>query len=216
MSTVQCKKCGKRISLKEKECPHCGEPVPHSTATDAPHKPSKLKRTEERYKQIRGEQPKQDENLTDCKACGEKISKNASTCPHCGEPVPKKKKTSMWTWLLILMIIGYVAGNKDRGETSTSTSSSYSKTSKPKKERKKTLKGGYFACTSEALFDEIITAAVNKDDLAVGHLLSRGCVLTKKGVRFSIIDLGIGTTKIRAYNGADSVILYTNTENVYY
>ncbi len=157
-------------------------------------------------------------SLIKCKECGKQISENAEICPHCGEPVPKKKKTSMWTWLLILLIIGYVIGNKDRGETSTGTSHSYSKSSEPKKERRTTLKGGYYACTSEALFDEIITATVNKDTRTKAHLLTKGCVLTKSGVKMSIIDLGIfnGTTKVRAYSGSDSVILYTNTENVYY
>ncbi len=57
MATIQCKKCGKRISQKEKGCPHCGEPVPHSIDV-APPKSSKLKRTMERYKQIREEQPR--------------------------------------------------------------------------------------------------------------------------------------------------------------
>ncbi len=157
-------------------------------------------------------------SLIKCKECGKSISKNAEVCPYCGEPLPKKKKTSLWIWLIILMIIGYVAGDKNKGETVAGTTNSYSKTSEPKKERRSTLKGGYFACTSEALFDEIITAAVNKDKTAMKHLVSKGCVLTERGVKMSIIDLGIfsGTTKIRAYNGASSVILYTNTENVYY
>ena len=158
-------------------------------------------------------------SLIQCKECGKQISKNAEKCPYCGEPVPKKKKTSMWTWLLILLFIGYVLGEVESRKTETPSSSvSYTKPVKPQKERRTTLKGGYFACTSKALFDEIITAAVNKDKLAMGHLLSKGCVLTKSGVKMSIIDLDIfsGTTKIRAYTGGNSVILYTNTENVYY
>ncbi len=124
----------------------------------------------------------------------------------------------MWTWLLILLFIGYVVGEVDKGKTTTTaSSSSHTKTSKPKKERRNTLRGGYYACMSEALFDEMISATVNKDKLAIGHLLTKGCVLTKKGVKMSIIDMSMwGTAKIRAYSGNESIILYTNTENVYY
>ncbi len=77
------------------------------------------------------------------------------------------------------------------------------------------LKGGYFACTTEALFDEIVMNARKKDTLAVGVLLSKGCVLTKKGVRFSLIShASFGVVKIRAYSGTDSIIVYTNFENI--
>lgn len=165
-------------------------------------------------------------SLINCEACGKKISNNAKTCPHCGEPVPKQKPPSRWKGILAMVAILYgvtfLMWSTNSGHYSEENAkkrqekSVAKKTYIPKKERRTTLKGGYFACTSEALFDEITTAAVNKDKLAMGHLLTKGCVLTKAGVRISIVDLGIGTTKIRAYSGSDSVILYTNTENVYY
>ena len=164
------------------------------------------------------ETSKTNNNLIKCKACGESISKNAKVCPNCGEPAPKPSK---WRGPLILIgvlySIGFV-GYLINGTPEPTKSATYKKTYTPKHidKRQKTLKGGYYACTSEALFDEIINARINKDNLAIGHLLSRGCVLTKAGVKMSIIDLGMGTTKIRAYSGSDSVILYTNTENVYY
>ena len=82
---------------------------------------------------------------------------------------------------------------------------------------RKTLKGGYFACVSEALFDEISMAGANQDTLQIGTLLEKGCVLTKAGVRFSYIEgAGLGVAKIRAYTDDGSVILYTNHENVWY
>ena len=87
-----------------------------------------------------------------------------------------------------------------------------------KKKRTK-LKGGYVACTSKKLFDEALTAAVDKDQRAIDYLLTHGCVIPVKGVNISILDIGIfsGTSKIRAYlDNGETVILYTNTENIYY
>lgn len=42
--------------------------------------------------------------MTNCKSCGEEISKKAKSCPKCGEPV---KKTHWFTWLVLFGIIGY-------------------------------------------------------------------------------------------------------------
>ncbi len=167
-------------------------------------------------------------SLIQCKECGKRISKKSEVCPYCGEPVPKQKTQSGWK--TILYIVGIFYGitfilwvtksgfYSEESRINRQVETNVKEVHKPQKERRITLKGGYFACTTEALFDEIITAAVNKDNLAIGHLMSKGCVLTKKGVRISIIDLGIfsGITKIRAYGGNNSIVMYTNTENVYY
>ena len=57
--------------------------------------------------------------LVKCKGCGAGISKNAKVCPHCGEPAPKK--TSLLTWLvLILFIIGIFGGMPDTSSSSSS------------------------------------------------------------------------------------------------
>ncbi len=40
--------------------------------------------------------------LIKCKDCGAKISKKATACPECG--APPKKKTSMFTWLVVVLI----------------------------------------------------------------------------------------------------------------
>jgi len=198
MATIQCTGCGKRIIQKGDKCPHCDTPI------------NGVK-----------EAPKPNKNLTSCPACSEPISKNATSCPHCGEPLSKemqpKKKTSAWTWLVLLLFVSWAVSKVgNTNDTSISTDKTTTKTHKPKKERRKTLKGGYYACTTESKFDEIISAVVAKDNLAIGHLLSHGCVLTKSGVRVSIIDFGFGTSKVRAYTGDEAIIIYTNTENIYY
>ena len=205
MATIQCLGCGKRIIERGEKCPHCDTPI-NGVPVDTKTKDSK--------------------KLTTCPACESPISKNAVSCPHCGEPIkkpktiyadiPEKKKTSKWTWFFLILFILYAVGSVDSKKTTSTHHSSSNTPTKPKKVQRKTLKGGYFACTSEELFDEIITASVNKDNLAIGHLLSKGCVLTKSGVRISVIDFGFGTSKIRAYTGDESIILYTNTENIYY
>ena len=37
-----------------------------------------------------------------CEGCGKEISKKAKACPNCGEPVPK---TSLFTWLFLIILI---------------------------------------------------------------------------------------------------------------
>ena len=221
MATIQCSNCGRRISTKVKSCPHCGE---QNIDGDTSASTTSIFTLEEKENiGLENHSKGQNNMLIKCKACEQMISKNAQSCPHCGEPTQitpksfkptqKKKKTSLWTWLVLLLFIGWFIGMVSDKEKGTSTISQH-KIDKPKKEDRTTLKGGYFACTTDALFDEITMASVRKDNLAIGHLLSIGCVLTKAGVRFSIIDFGMATTKIRAYDGSDSIILYTNTENV--
>lgn len=239
MSVIQCERCGRRIMAKEEVCPHCSYPVPHSIfefslpkfmkkKNKKKEKISNFKMEKHEDKSIhqKEEIQKQNKKLIECSACGKQISVNAKSCPHCGEPLTEneppreKKKTSMWTWFFLLVFIGLVMGEMDKGKTDKgiSSSSSSTKTYKASTELKKNLKGGYYACTTSSSFDEISMAVANKDNLAIGHLLSNGrCVLTKSGVRFSYIGgAGFGVAKIRAYDGTDSIILYTNHENVYY
>ena len=45
--------------------------------------------------------------LIKCKECGESISKKASSCPKCGAPA--KKKTSVLTWLVVILLgLGFI------------------------------------------------------------------------------------------------------------
>ena len=76
------------------------------------------------------------------------------------------------------------------------------------------IKGGYGACVSEDLFDQLTTAAVKKDQRALDYLLKNGCVITKAGIPISILEISWGTAKVRAYVGDTAIILWTNTENV--
>jgi hypothetical protein len=77
------------------------------------------------------------------------------------------------------------------------------------------LKGGYGACVSEELFDQLISASVNKDENSWNYLLKNGCIITKSGIQVSILDsTWTGTTKVRAYVGDTAVVLWTNTENI--
>lgn len=46
--------------------------------------------------------------IVNCKSCGKEISKNAKVCPHCGEPAPKK--TSLTTWLVLILLIAIGVG----------------------------------------------------------------------------------------------------------
>ncbi len=61
--------------------------------------------------------------LTKCKGCGEEISKKAEKCPKCG--APQKKRTSLFTWLVTIIVVlwavGYFAGNPGTSTTSTAS-----------------------------------------------------------------------------------------------
>jgi hypothetical protein len=78
-----------------------------------------------------------------------------------------------------------------------------------------TTKGGYYACTSEDAFKEIVQAAVRKDERGVQYLLENGCIITKQGIQISVIDRSWGTAKVRAYApSGQAIMLWTNTENI--
>lgn len=63
--------------------------------------------------------------LTKCKECGEEISKKAEKCPKCGAPA--KKKTSLFTWLVTIVLaigaVGYFSGNSGPGPSSGASTS---------------------------------------------------------------------------------------------
>ena len=78
-----------------------------------------------------------------------------------------------------------------------------------------TLRGGYGACTSADLFDQFVSAQVKNDKPALNYLLGSGCIVTRGGITVTVMDMSwTGTTKVRAYVGDKSVVLWTNTENV--
>lgn len=79
-----------------------------------------------------------------------------------------------------------------------------------------TLKGGYGACVSEELLDQLTSAMINKDDNALNYLLNNGCIVTKPGINVTLLDVSLlsGVSQVRAYVGNNAVILWTNNENI--
>ena len=43
--------------------------------------------------------------IQQCKTCKKDVSTNAKTCPYCGESAPTGKKTSLFTWVVLIFII---------------------------------------------------------------------------------------------------------------
>lgn len=43
-------------------------------------------------------------NLTDCPACGTKISRSARECPRCGKP------RTTWTGVVVAVVVGLILG----------------------------------------------------------------------------------------------------------
>lgn len=63
--------------------------------------------------------------LTKCTECGEEISKKAEKCPKCGAPT--KKKTSIFTWLVVIILIFWMIGSlSGRSKTTEATDNSTS------------------------------------------------------------------------------------------
>lgn len=58
--------------------------------------------------------------LVKCKECGEQVSSKAKTCPNCGVKAPKK--TSVVTWLILIVIIFWAFGSIFSSNTSTNYS----------------------------------------------------------------------------------------------
>jgi hypothetical protein len=77
------------------------------------------------------------------------------------------------------------------------------------------IKGGYAACLTEELFDQITQAAVRKDERGWNYLIGNGCIIPKSGISVSILKTTwTGKAKVRAYVGNDTIILWTNIENI--
>lgn len=78
-----------------------------------------------------------------------------------------------------------------------------------------TLKGGYGACVTEELFSEMVSAAVADDQRALEYLLDNGCLIPRAGINITLLDTTwTGTAKVKAYVGDNSIVLWTNRENV--
>ncbi len=43
--------------------------------------------------------------IKQCKTCKKDVSISAKVCPHCGEPYPTGKKTSIFTWFVLFLIV---------------------------------------------------------------------------------------------------------------
>ncbi len=82
--------------------------------------------------------------------------------------------------------------------------------------RAETLKGGYGACISEDLFDQLTSAMVSNDNNELNYLLENGCIVTKPGINVTVLDISLlsGVSKVRAHIGNNAVILWTNSENI--
>ena len=80
------------------------------------------------------------------------------------------------------------------------------------------LKGGYPACISKELLDELIQAQVDKSDAAVNRLFETGeCIKTKSDVRVYLGDVHLfsGIDEVYIYNAnGEKISFWTPIENV--
>ncbi|HUY28564.1 MAG TPA: hypothetical protein VMV27_14225 [Candidatus Binataceae bacterium] len=79
------------------------------------------------------------------------------------------------------------------------------------------LKGGYPACASKELLDDLVQAEIDKSGAAVQHLLSVGCVITKPDVPVYLDSAaaGFGQTAVHIYDkNGEKIVMWTMSENV--
>jgi hypothetical protein len=108
--------------------------------------------------------------LIKCAGCGAEISKKAKTCPHCGEPI--SKPTSLFTWLLLVLIVVGIIGSLSPDKSSSSVSSSVSNQEKiaklqrdkeeEKQQQEKTKDTKYFSQSKEVIVKDINLKIQNK------------------------------------------------------
>lgn len=73
-----------------------------------------------------------------------------------------------------------------------------------------TTKSGYFACTSEESFKDMTKFKIAKDyDSMQAYIQRNKCLLLKKGVAVTILDVSFSGTSQFAFQG---VKFWTNTE----
>lgn len=77
-----------------------------------------------------------------------------------------------------------------------------------------TIIGNYVGCLSESALDEFTSATASNDRQHMLALISDNLCFVLNGIQYSTIDLGFLTSKIRAYAGGGSAILYVPTEAV--
>ncbi len=188
MATKQCISCGKRITGKSTVCPYCEEPQNKSTFNMVSDKSPKL------------EKNKVNKNMTTCKTCGDPVSKNAKTCPHCGElliePRKEKKKTSVWTWLVLLLFVGYLigeVGNKSKENSTTDNSISKHTTTKSTDRRSGGCSVNDFTIRQSAGWAEV-------EYYKVPFSITNNCEKAA-GVKVQMSFYGKGNTLLNAMSG---------------
>lgn len=77
------------------------------------------------------------------------------------------------------------------------------------------LKGGYPACLSEDLFDQMMQAIVTHDQAGQTWLLKNGCIVPAAGLQASLLKrASLGKIQIRVYSDTHAFVLWTNSENL--
>ena len=73
---------------------------------------------------------------------------------------------------------------------------------------------GQPACLTENLLDQIIDAAVSRNNAGVQYLLGNGCVIPRSGIQVTVLDTKIfsGKAKVRAFIDGRPIELWTTIE----
>lgn len=154
--------------------------------------------------------------LINCGECGEEVSENADSCPECGNPISQNESDNMGCGqgclalvgllvggLVLVLIIGGIAGNGNQGGgQKDTTSSKYSIGQKV--ELKHENAPELLARDSEA-WDQLNEVMQAKDKVGLKKLLERRVVLDlQHDEKAKILDKGFTSFKVRITKGPHS------------
>lgn len=152
--------------------------------------------------------------LVNCKECKKEISKSAKTCPHCGVKNPgiaaKDYIAGFGAILLIVFFISQCSTSDAPEDAAGENEQAESALTNP------VLKdGGYVGCVSEEYLDQYVRTSTTNDRKGFQYLVDNNlCVGVSSKLSFSILDVGLLTSKIRVYVEQDAVELWIPTEAI--
>lgn len=110
--------------------------------------------------------------LRKCKDCGKEISKRADSCPHCGAPI---RKTSLFTWIVTIIIGLVIIGAITEDSTTLTTSDREQSESKAKLEIQS------FNCNTEHGYHSIVGEVKNVSPSKIDNVMAVGVFVTRSG-----------------------------------
>lgn len=137
--------------------------------------------------------------LIKCKECGEQVSTKAKTCPNCGAKVPKK--TSLFTWFVLAMIIlvVYAVNQTPSNYSATSTKKTASPSTKAQQASTPVISWSYHQSKDEmsgkvtgyitSYSKNTLNGWLRNGKVMLGYACGQGFYVRANDIGFTIDDL---------------------------